>query len=200
MRLENGGDSKPRRFAELIGIGAGDAVGRSGEPREDGIEAGIRWLCLTHDVTGRPGKLEGLLAPARVVPRVPGDDRLHHRNPAGPRAPHGRRLVPAARDRDGRLGGRGPGRRRRRHGGPPDRSAKALDGLQHRDGHPRVGRSAGAAPSEERLAAAVRAGGVPAEAPGGGRRMARRGRVLRDPAHVLRARLLGADPARRRDR
>ena len=59
MRPDNGGDSRPRRFAELIAIGARDTVGRSRRPREDGIEAGIRWLCLTHDVTGRRGSSKG---------------------------------------------------------------------------------------------------------------------------------------------
>ena len=59
MRLENGGDSKPRRFAELVAIGVRDTIGRSHTPRDDGIDAGIRWLCLTHDVTGRRGSSKG---------------------------------------------------------------------------------------------------------------------------------------------
>jgi uncharacterized protein YyaL (SSP411 family) len=40
-------------------MGARDTVGRSPTPRGDAIDAGIRWLCLTHDVTGRRGSSKG---------------------------------------------------------------------------------------------------------------------------------------------
>ena len=63
-RPENGGDSKPRRYAELVARSTRDTVGRLREPRaaiprDDGIDAGVRWLCLTHDVTGRRGCSKG---------------------------------------------------------------------------------------------------------------------------------------------
>ena len=53
------GDGRTRRFAELVARSARDTAGRRGTPRDDAIEAGIRWLCLTHDVTGRRGSSKG---------------------------------------------------------------------------------------------------------------------------------------------
>jgi uncharacterized protein YyaL (SSP411 family) len=53
-------DSVPRRLARLAVMSARDTLGIS--PRgisEDGIEAGARWLNVTHDVTGRRGCSKG---------------------------------------------------------------------------------------------------------------------------------------------
>jgi hypothetical protein len=55
-----------RRLAELVAIGSRDTIGifrelsaTRGAPLDDGIDAGVRWLCLTHDVTGRRGSSKG---------------------------------------------------------------------------------------------------------------------------------------------
>jgi hypothetical protein len=57
-------DSAARRLRELAAMTARDTVGvvrsrQPGAPRADGIEVGVRWLCLTHDVTGRRGCSKG---------------------------------------------------------------------------------------------------------------------------------------------
>jgi uncharacterized protein YyaL (SSP411 family) len=52
-------DASTRRFAHLLARSVRDTAGRQGKPRGDAIEAGIRWLCLTHDVTGRRGSSKG---------------------------------------------------------------------------------------------------------------------------------------------
>jgi hypothetical protein len=56
-------DSPVRRLRELAAMSALDTIdvarARRPAPREDGIDAAVRWLGLTHDITGRRGSSKG---------------------------------------------------------------------------------------------------------------------------------------------
>jgi uncharacterized protein YyaL (SSP411 family) len=51
-----------RRYRGLVGLAVADALGGRGHGRgatSGAIDAGVRWLCRTHDVTGRRGSAKG---------------------------------------------------------------------------------------------------------------------------------------------
>jgi DUF1680 family protein len=60
-------EPRARRLRQLAQFAAGDTwralsdrrTSRPRRPREDAIEAALRWLCLSHDVTGRQGSSRG---------------------------------------------------------------------------------------------------------------------------------------------
>jgi hypothetical protein len=63
-----GGDSRARRLGNLMVMGMRDTIGLVRElggshptamRRADAIEAGVAWLCLTHDITGQRGCSKG---------------------------------------------------------------------------------------------------------------------------------------------